>query len=187
MIVKQPFGKKWFFPLFIIVIIVIIWVGCIWWPCPDREVTTVFLIRHADVDYSIDPSDPDPDLTLQGELRANELANGLSKVEIDAIFSTDTSRTKGTVTPLSVSQGVSITIYGDLDLLVNQIQEDYVGEEVVIVGHSNTVVPTIEKFIGQSTGHSIGPNDFYKIFVLTISESGEWWVVELKYGEVPSS
>lgn len=182
---KQRFSKKWFVPLFIIIlIIVIVWVVWIWLPCPDQRVTTVFLVRHAEYDPNTDSSGVNPDLSGDGEQRANVLANVLSKVEIDTIFSTDTSRTKGTATPLNVSQGVSITIYSDLDLLVNKIRQNHVGEKVVIVGHAPTVPNIINKFVGSPQGYSIG-NEFYKIFIVSIPESGNPWVVELKYGEVP--
>jgi broad specificity phosphatase PhoE len=152
---------------------------------PAEKVTTIFLVRHADINRTINPSDPDPGLTLQGLQRANELAGVLSKVEIDAIYSTNTSRTNATAQPLATSRSLQISLYENLDLLVNEVKENHGGEEILVVGHSNTVPMIIDKFVGASTGYSVGLDEYYKIFIVTITKSGKWWTAQLKYGVVP--
>jgi len=152
---------------------------------PTEKVTTIFLVRHADINRSINPSDPDPPLTLQGIQRADDLAVILSKVEIDAIYSTNTSRTIATAQPLATSKNLQIRLYDDLDLLVDEVKQNDTGEEILVVGHSNTLPSIIDKFVGAGTGYSIGPDEYYKIFIETITKSGKWWTTQLKYGVVP--
>lgn len=152
---------------------------------PAEKVTTIFLVRHADINRTINPSDPDPSLTLQGLQRANELATVLSKVEIDAIFSTNTSRTKATAQPLATSKSLQISLYEDLDLLVNEVKQNHTREEILVVGHANTLPTIVDKFVGVGTGYSVGPDEYYKMFIVTITNSGKWWAAQLEYGVVP--
>lgn len=177
---RHSVNKKLYIPIFIAIIIVIIII--IWRPCITEKVTTVFLVRHADVDYSTNPSDPN--LTPEGVQRANELKEVLSNVDIDAVYSTNTFRTKETAQPLATSKNLQITLYYNIDSLVNEVKQNHRGEEILIVGHADTVPDTINKFVGQNTGYSIG-NEFYKIFIVALTESGKFWVVQLKYGEIP--
>lgn len=178
---RQRFSRKALALISILVVLVVfVWVGCILWRCPAGEVTTVFLVRHAEYDHNTEH------LTLDGEQRADELAEVLSKIDVDAIYVTQFERTQETAQPIASDMNLQLVVYDayDLDSLVDQVKQDHAGEEVLIVGHSNTVPATIDKFVGVSTGYSI-ETAFYKIFILTISGSGEWWVVQLKYGVVP--
>ena len=53
-----------------------------------ETVTTIYLVRHAEKDLS-DTSNRNPELTAIGIQRANDLAQTLSKVNIDAVYSTN--------------------------------------------------------------------------------------------------
>ena len=167
--------------LCLIVVVIFVLVVCIFWFCPGREVTTVFLVRHAE--YNSDTGHLDPD----GIQRADELAEVLSKVDVDAIYVTQFDRTQETAQPLASETNLQPVVYddSDIDVLVNRVMQDHIGDEVVIVGHSNTVPTIIDKFVRVDTGYFIESNEFYKIFILTISESSEWWIVQAKYGVIP--
>lgn len=165
----------------LIVAVVVVYVVCILWWCPAGELTTVFLVRHAEYDLNTGH------LTLDGEQRANELAEVLGKADVDAIYATEFDRTQETAQRLADAMNLQLVIYDafDLDPFVDQVKQDHAGEVVLIVGHSNTVPVTIDKFVGVSTGYSIEDDEYHKIFIVTFSGSGEWWVGNLKYGETP--
>jgi 2,3-bisphosphoglycerate-dependent phosphoglycerate mutase len=166
--------------ILVVVIIVINVVWVLWW-CPAGEGTTVFLVRHAEYDLNTGH------LTLDGEQRANELAEVLTKVDMDVIYATQYDRTQETAQPVAYAKNLQSVIYDttDLDSFVDQVKQDHAGEVVLIVGHSNTVPLTIDKLVGVSVGYSINSDEFHKIFIVTILESSEWWVTNLKYGETP--
>src|SRR6476646_4564699 len=65
----------------------------------SRPVTTVILVRHAE--KKIEPNNPDPDLTPEGEQRAQEIARVFANAGINTIFATQYKRTQQTVKPLS--------------------------------------------------------------------------------------
>lgn len=176
---RKRFSRKTLaiIPIIVVVVVVIYGFWIIW--CPAGEVTTVFLVRHAEYDLSTGH------LTLDGQQRANELAEVLAKVDLDVIYTTDVIRTKETVQPVANTKNLQPVIYStsDLDSFVDQVKQDHVGEVVLIVGHSPTVPVTIDKLVGESVGYSIYGNEFHKIFIVSISGSGKWWVTNLKYGE----
>src|SRR5438132_12240842 len=63
-----------------------------------RPVTTVILVRHAE--KVIDPNNNDPDLSLAGQARAQELARMFGDAGVNAIYATQYKRTQQTVKPL---------------------------------------------------------------------------------------
>jgi len=179
---RQRFSREALAIIVILVVVVaVVYVVCILWCCPAGEVTTVFLVRHAEYDLNTGH------LTLDGEQRANELAEVLSNAAVDAIYATQFDRTQETAQPLANARNLQLVIYdaNDLDSIVDQVKQDHAGEVVLIVGHSNTVPVTIDKLVGVSTGYSVEYDEYHKIFIVTISGSGEWWVANLKYGETP--
>ena len=180
---RKDLDKGWL--SFFVAIALVVSVIIIWSFVAAQEDTTIFLVRHAEVDYTTNPSDPD--LTQEGITRANELANLLNKVNIDAIFSTDYSRTKATAQPLATSKNLQIEIYdyNNFNPLINEVKQNHPGEKILIVGHAPTVPQIIDAFVGTSQGYQIDSNEFYKIFIVTIPHSGSPWSVQLKYGHVP--
>ena len=103
--------------------------------CQPGGERTLYLFRHAEKVMVGD----DPELTQQGQVRADLLAKSLGLKPIEAIYSTPTIRTRATVTPLAKTLGIPIMEYtvqahDDLIRLIRSGSGD-----AVVVGHSNTI------------------------------------------------
>src|SRR5215204_1286522 len=123
----------------------------------DFKPKTVFLIRHAERE---DEPRQDPPLKKEGIARSQELARLLSNAGIKAIYASQFTRTKQTAEALATKTGVAVT---SISLKSNpsnprQIAEESTaevvnkvlsgpGENVLVVGHSNSI-PDVIKMLG---------------------------------------
>ena len=105
--------------------------------------TTIYLVRHAEKDLT--PGLADPGLTPAGEARAQLLAKQLAKRHPAALFTTDTRRTRATLASLAQATGLTPEVYRAQEpaALASHLRQDYVGKTVVVVGHSNTLLPLL--------------------------------------------
>ncbi|UOQ77077.1 histidine phosphatase family protein [Hymenobacter sp. 5516J-16] len=106
--------------------------------------TTVYVVRHAEKDPA--PGLPDPSLTAAGKQRAQTLVDTLRKAPITAVFSTATTRTRSTAEPLATARQLPVQPYDarQLAALAARIRREYKGQTVLVVGHSNTILETVE-------------------------------------------
>lgn len=106
-------------------------------------VTTIYLVRHAEKDLT--PGLADPPLSPAGEVRAQLLARRLAKRKPVALFTTDTRRTRATLAPLAQATGLTPLVYNaqDPDAFAIRLFKEYAGRTVVVVGHSNTLLPLL--------------------------------------------
>ena len=127
--------------------------------------TTVWIVRHAEKDTAY-VNRQDPDLTATGQQRALDLAAYLQKENIIKVFSTDTKRTKQTAkhvkAPLEIYNPKNLT--GLLEVLNQQVK----GKSVLIVGHSNTVLETIEALGGKRPVPLLTDDDYDYIFKIEL-------------------
>lgn len=147
----------------------------------NRPVTTVILVRHAE--KKIEPNNPDPDLTPEGEARAREIARMLGNAGVNAIYATQFKRTQQTVKPLSDRISVSPTLINasQTNDLIQQIQTSHRGQTVFIAGHNNTVPAIVSSLSGDTYG-VIPESEYDNMFIVTIYRFGKAKVVQLKYG-----
>ncbi len=143
--------------------------------------TTVWIVRHAEKDTTY-INRQDPDLTATGQQRALDLATYLQKENIIKVFSTDTKRTKQTAkhvkAPLEIYNPKNLT--GLLEVFNQQVK----GKSVLIVGHSNTVLETIEALGGKRPVTLLTDDDYDYIFKVEI-EAGKLAVVSFyHFGQV---
>jgi broad specificity phosphatase PhoE len=66
-------------------------------------------------------------------------------------------------------------------LLAEKVLREYPGKTVLIVGHSNTLVPQVEAFGGRTSFHKIEDSDYRNLIKLTINGS-DVKTEELKFG-----
>lgn len=97
-----------------------------------QTITKIYVLRHADRTPLGD------DLSVLGIKRANDLKRYLLPTGINALFSTNTVRTKKTLQPM-VTPLMPIKIYDPIPALITQIKTNFNGKRVVVVGHSNTI------------------------------------------------
>ena len=147
--------------------------------------TTIFLLRHAEKDIS-NPGDQDPDLTPAGMQRAQALQQYLAGTPIDAFFSTHYKRNQKTLSYLAQGRPIQFYEGHDYDQLRSRVLSDFKGKTIVIVGHSNTLLPIIEAFGAKKPLAQIGENQYDLIFKLRVSPRGKASVKTLRYGALSS-
>ncbi|MFY9225844.1 MAG: phosphoglycerate mutase family protein [Blastocatellia bacterium] len=143
------------------------------------QITTVILVRHAEKAKS---NDNNPNLSKIGQQRAKALAQILKDASINAIYATEFTRTQETAKPLSEITSIPITIIEarSTDKLVDEIKNKHKGENILIVGHSNTLSSIIEK-LGKTKIQEIDESEYDNLFILNINENANAKLLNLKY------
>ncbi|SDX57774.1 histidine phosphatase family protein [Hymenobacter psychrophilus] len=112
---------------------------------PTGPETRVYVVRHAEKDLT--PGLTDPALMPEGQARAQALAAAIPRqTRLSAVFSTDTKRTRTTAQPLAAARALPVLLYDarDLPALAARIRRDYPSQNVLVVGHSNTMLETVD-------------------------------------------
>jgi broad specificity phosphatase PhoE len=149
-----------------------------------QKPTIIYLVRHAEK-VTNDPNNKDPQLTEKGQNRALDLAKKLKKQKLLAIYSTDYQRTKSTVLPIADKKNLPIKIYDPkfLKTFVETLLQENKSKKILIVGHSNTVLETIEAMGGKRPIEKILDNEYDYFFTVEISSDGLIDVKTNHYGE----
>ena len=130
--------------------------------------TTIWVVRHAE--KATTPAN-DPDLTPEGRARAAALAKQLKRQKIAAVFTTSYKRAAETGEPtLKRARLPEIKTYNpsDLPAFAKQVLQDYAGKNVLVVGHSNTVIPTLQAFGAAKPFDTLDDEDYDQLFKITI-------------------
>ncbi len=145
----------------------------------EAEVTNFILVRHAETSTV----GSDPVLTAEGIARAEKLANMLSELELDRVYSTNFNRTWQTATPTADDQGLSISNYGgfDHDDVIEVVLADVNEGKVLIVGHSNTTPNFLNALTGTSDYPDLPEDAYDNIFIVNVKSKGDAEVIHLKY------
>ncbi len=144
--------------------------------------TVVIIVRHAD--KAAEPAN-DPPLTETGQARAKALAELLKDAKVAAVMHTPTTRTRETARPVAEQFGLTMEVLplGPAAIHANAVAEAvrrHAGKTVVVVGHSNTVMPYIAA-LGGPTRPNLCDHQYDGIYTLVISGS-DVRLVEGRYG-----
>ena len=131
----------------------------------EQTVTTYYLIRHAEKDLTYADS-IDPELSQKGLGRAMHWAEILDDVSLDAIYSTDYERTSQTAAPAAVKQDVIVTYHNPMDLDIEQFKADNLGNDVLVVGHSNTTPDLVNRLIGEEKYMQLDESEYGHLFIV---------------------
>ena len=144
--------------------------------------TTLILIRHAEK-LIVPPENKDPDLSLAGQARAQELVRMFSDSGIAAIYATQYKRTQQTVKPLADKLGLPVTKLEAKQTaeLVKQIRAHNAGQTIFIAGHNNTV-PEIIAAMGGPKFPIIPETEYDNLYILTVYSDGPAKLIKMKYG-----
>lgn len=117
----------------------------------DSELFTIYLVRHAEKDLTGSTAG-DPPLTECGGQRAELLSRLLSDVPLEAVYSTNYTRTQNTALPTATSKGLKIKQYdpqnlADFAAVLVKKQQD-----ALVVGHSNTTGVLAGLLVGEEIG-----------------------------------
>jgi broad specificity phosphatase PhoE len=131
------------------------------------EPSAIYLVRHGEKAAE----GKDPDLTAQGQARAQNIATMLQKVGITSIFSTPTARTTQTAQPLASRSGVTVQSYDPKapKALVEKVKS--LSGAVLVVGHSNTL-PELVRLFGGAPGSDIADNEYDRLYQLNVGPGG---------------
>lgn len=145
-------------------------------------VTTIYLVRHAEKDPA--PGLTDPPLTAAGEARAQLLAKRLARRHPAALFTTDTRRTRATLAPLAQATGLVPLVYDakDPDAFAIRLFREYVGHTVVVVGHSNTLLPLLKALGVTAPMLEIKDNEFDYLFKVELRPNEPARLAVSRYG-----
>lgn len=108
--------------------------------------TVIYLLRHAEkVDNTADP-----DLSVEGEARAQVYASILQDKNLTAIFSTPYIRTRKTAEPTASMHGLAIQEYDPAqpEDLVSILKT--LSGTVLVIGHSNTIPELVNMLTGEN-------------------------------------
>jgi broad specificity phosphatase PhoE len=133
----------------------------------ETEVTTYYLIRHAEKDRS-NPSEKNPHLDADGLKRAENWNAILSNITFDAVYSSDYHRTKETAQPTATRNNLDITIYNPSTINVQEFANNTKGKTVLVVGHSNTIPAFVNGLIGSKKYENIDDAVSGHLYIVTI-------------------
>ena len=144
--------------------------------------TVVVIVRHAD--KAATPAN-DPPLTAVGVERALTLAEFLKDAKVGAVLHTPTTRTRETARPTAERFGITPELIplGPAPVIAAAIREmvaKHAGKTILIVGHSNTVMPWIAA-LGGPVRPDLCDHQYEGIYTLVIG-GGQTRLVEATYG-----
>lgn len=145
----------------------------------------IFLVRHAE---KKDPKDDKSTLSKAGLKRAEDLERTLSSVDLKAVYHTEYERTRQTAAPTAAAHRLTpvVTNSDDVKGLARSLRALPAGEDVLVVGHSDTI-PDVLHGLGVSTTVVIGPNDYDNLFVVTPRAQREPEFHVLHYGDASAA
>lgn len=144
--------------------------------------TVVVIVRHAD--KAAEPAN-DPPLTETGVARANALADFLRDARVEVVLHTNTTRTRETARPTAELFKVTpalITGAGLAGMTASVVAavKANPGKTILVVGHSNTVMPWIAALGGPKRA-DLCDHQYNGIYTLVIDAAGTR-LVEGSYG-----
>lgn len=132
---------------------------------------TIILLRHAEKDLAGDENNPDPNLSADGNLRAQRLIEVVNKYQPDAIFSSQFIRTRATAAPLARKNRMMIQIYNHRNLKeIAELAMSGKFKRIVIVGHNTTTPALANLLIGQDKYKPLAESEYDKIWVVKIKK-----------------
>jgi broad specificity phosphatase PhoE len=131
------------------------------------EPSMIYLVRHGEKAAE----GKDPDLTPQGQQRAQNIATMLAKTGVVHIFSTDTSRARQTAQPLAQQNGLQVQLYDPRAPQALLAKLKSLSGAVLVVGHSNTL-PELVRLFGGQPGTDIADNEYDRVYQLIPAAGG---------------
>ncbi len=148
---------------------------------PSEGPTTLFIVRHAE---KVDDGTKDPPLADEGHARAEALARLLRDAGLNAVYATPYRRTQETAARLAEQLNLHVTTYeAQGAALADTLRSRHTGQQVLVVGHSNTVPMLLNALLGAERYQQLGEMEYDALFVVTLAENGTAGVALLRYGD----
>ncbi len=128
----------------------------------------IYVVRHAE---RLDQSTDTP-LSAAGLQRAQALADNLKNNNIDRIFGTKYQRNRQTAQVLCEVIGKPYEVYEPhpTKIIVKTV-EKIKNQNVLVVGHSDTVLEIVKGLGGSPTKTKIESSDYDNLFVITVKKT----------------
>ncbi|MBJ6144700.1 histidine phosphatase family protein [Hymenobacter sp. BT559] len=174
--------KTRFLPLVLSLLLLTVWSAALAGPP-----VTIYLVRHAEKDLT--PGLSDPPLTPAGEVRAQQLGRLLAKRHPAALFTTDTRRTRATLAPLAQATGRTPEVYDAKNpaALAARLSQEFGGKTVVVVGHSNTLLPLLSALGVAPLPGEIRDEEYNYLFKVKLRQGQPARLVMSRYGAAPQT
>ena len=137
---------------------------------PHETCSTFYLIRHAEK-VRVDKSENNPALNEKGILRAQNWKNYFLDKEISKIYSTDYKRTIRTAQPLATNNNIETIIYSTSDFKFDDFIKSNIGENTLVIGHSNTIPDFVNELINEEYYTQIDDLNNSNLYVVSICDS----------------
>jgi broad specificity phosphatase PhoE len=127
----------------------------------------IFIVRHAQKASS---GGREPELSPQGQKRADALGHILKDSQITSVFVTEFKRMHETAAPTARVAHVSPTVVpaNDIGALLEKLRR--LNGNALVVGHGNTI-PDLLKALGIATPVSIADDDYTKVFAVLVGDA----------------
>jgi len=147
-----------------------------WNRSEDRQnVSVVYLVRHAEKA----DTGKDPELTLEGKERAEELARLLKDAGVTYIWSTDYKRTRETAEPLAARLRAKVVSYDPSKLGEFATRLKSIPGRHLVVGHSNTT-PGLVQALGGDPGAPMPDSEYDRFYIVTLGQNIA--TIQLRFG-----
>ncbi len=141
-----------------------------------------FCVRHAEKE---DNDLFDPELSAQGDARAEHLGRILAEAGLDAVYTSPSRRAQLTAEPVQRRGHTPLPIKyepGNQEEWLLELLPNIHGKKILIVGHQNTIPHLLNQLNGGGFDFANIPNhDFGKFFVVATKGIGETEVIEVRY------
>jgi 2,3-bisphosphoglycerate-dependent phosphoglycerate mutase len=136
-----------------------------------QNTKTVWVVRHAEK-LTDNPKEVNPNLSVEGFERAEDLKQYLAKKRIEKIYATPFLRTKNTAEPLAKSLAIATEIYDaktDTNF-VNKLKA-LPNKNILVVGHSNTVLEIVKLLGAETPLQTLNDDDYDFLFKIKIRKN----------------
>lgn len=132
---------------------------------------TFYVIRHAERNPG-----PDSTLTAAGQERAGALYRLLKDSGLNKIYITPYKRTMATADSIRIRLHLDTCFYaadttGEAFIYQVTRHEDW-GKRILVVGHSNTIIPLLRSLRASPHIDSIGENEYNRLFIVRKNKDG---------------
>ena len=140
--------------------------------------THYYIVRHAEKAPSDGMMTSDVPLSEAGENRAVVLGSALHTKNIQTIYATPYKRTQGTAQPLSKTLNIPVNTYDPRDTaFVTKLKA--IKNNVLVVGHSNTVDDLVNGLTGKSHLKDLPDTQYGDLFI--VKRRGNKYSFETKH------
>ena len=146
--------------------------------CNSEEMTTYYLIRHAEKDRT-NKANRDPNLNKKGQERVKIWTNYFENIDLDAVYSTEYKRTMQTAKTIAENKSLEIQNYDPLKMYDAFFQKETKEKKVLIVGHSNTTPSFVNKILGEKKYKNMNDRDNSTLYIVTIKGDEKTSIIEI--------